>query len=112
DNKTNINKALADSALHRLEVDGLGLDSADRRYLTYIAEHYSGGPVGVETIAAALSEQRAAIEENIEPFLLQCGFLQRTPRRRLLTATCFMHLGLKSPIQVATLPLLDVGADE
>ncbi len=112
DGKKSIDKKLADSALKRLEVDELGLDSADRRYLHYIAEHYSGGPVGVETIAAALSEQRDAIEETIEPFLLQVGFIQRTPRGRLLTATCFRHLGLKPPAQVATLPLLDTQDDD
>lgn len=107
ENSKAIDKKLADKALLRLEVDGLGLDSADRRYLHYIAEHYQGGPVGVETIAAALSEQRDAIEETIEPFLLQIGFLQRTPRGRMLTQTCFNHLGLKPPAQVATLPLVD-----
>jgi Holliday junction DNA helicase RuvB len=112
DDSTTINKKLADKALRRLEVDGLGLDSADRRYLTYIAEHYQGGPVGVETIAAALSEQRDAIEETIEPYLLQVGFLQRTPRGRMLTQTCFKHLGLKPPAQIATLPLVDEPADE
>jgi Holliday junction DNA helicase RuvB len=102
-----IDKPLADSSLRRLEVDSLGLDSADHRYLRYIADHYQGGPVGVETIAAGLSEQRDAIEETIEPYLLQVGFIQRTPRGRMLSASCFKHLGLKPPVQVATLPLLD-----
>jgi holliday junction DNA helicase RuvB len=102
-----IDKALADHSLKRLEVDALGLDSADHRYLRYIADHYQGGPVGVETIAAGLSEQRDAIEETIEPYLLQIGFIQRTPRGRLLTQGCFKHLGIKPPVQVATLPLLD-----
>ena len=88
---------LADSALKRLEVDALGLDSADHRYLKYIAEYYQGGPVGVETIAAGLSEQRDAIEETIEPYLLQIGFIQRTPRGRMLTPGCFAHLGMKVP---------------
>jgi Holliday junction DNA helicase RuvB len=78
-------------------VDGVGLDAMDRRYLTTIAVHYGGGPVGVETIAAALSEPRDAIEEIIEPFLIQCGFIQRTPRGRLLTAHAFRHLGLEEP---------------
>ena len=105
--KTAIDKALADSSLKRLEVDGLGLDSADHRYLRYIADHYQGGPVGVETIAAGLSEQRDAIEETIEPYLLQVGFIQRTPRGRMLTQGCFKHLGLKPPAQMAVLPLLD-----
>jgi len=107
DNAKTIDKKLADSALKRLEVDALGLDSADHRYLKYIADHYQGGPVGVETIAAGLSEQRDAIEETIEPFLLQVGFIQRTPRGRMLTQGCFTHLGLKPPAQIASLPLLD-----
>jgi Holliday junction DNA helicase RuvB len=98
--KDTVDQKLADGALKRLEVDALGLDSADRRYLTYIAEHYSGGPVGVETIAAGLSEQRDAIEETIEPYLLQIGFVQRTPRGRMLTTGCFAHLGLKAPSQL------------
>lgn len=89
-----IDKKLADHALKRLEVDSLGLDSADHRYLRYIADHYDGGPVGVETIAAGLSEQRDAIEETIEPYLLQIGCIQRTPRGRCLTASAFRHLGL------------------
>ena len=92
-----IDRKLADSSLQRLEVDGLGLDSADRRYMRYIADHYNGGPVGVETIAAGLSEQRDAIEETIEPYLLQIGFIQRTPRGRMLTDGAFRHLGLKVP---------------
>lgn len=92
-----ITKPLADHALKRLEVDELGLDSADHRYLRYIADHYDGGPVGVETIAAGLSEQRDAIEETIEPYLLQIGCIQRTPRGRMLTRKCFTHLGLTAP---------------
>ena len=95
--KTGIDRALADASLKRLEVDMLGLDSSDHRYLRFIAEHYAGGPVGVETIAAALSEQRDALEETIEPYLMQCGFVQRTPRGRLLTAKAFAHLGMKPP---------------
>ncbi len=102
-----IDQKLADSSLMKLEVDGLGLDSADHRYLRYIAEHYQGGPVGVETIAAGLSEQRDAIEETIEPYLLQVGFIQRTPRGRCLTPGCFSHLGLKPPVSLASLPLMD-----
>ena len=81
----------------QLEVDAAGLDAMDRRYLTTIAENYGGGPVGVETLAAALSEPRDAIEEIIEPFLIQKGFLQRTPRGRLLTGHAFKHLGLAEP---------------
>ncbi len=88
---------LADMALTRLGVDHLGLDSADRRYLRLLAENYGGGPVGVETIAAALSEARDAIEEVIEPFLLQQGLIQRTPRGRMLAAKAWKHLGLDAP---------------
>ena len=87
----------ADATLLKLEVDKQGLDASDHRYLRFIAEHYQGGPVGVETIAAALSEQRDSIEETIEPYLLQLGFIQRTPRGRVLTATCYRHLGLAQP---------------
>src|SRR5690606_14432584 len=75
-----IDRAMADRALTELEVDAAGLDAMDRRYLSMIAEHYGGGPVGIETIAAALSEPRDAIEDIIEPFLIQRGFVQRTPR--------------------------------
>jgi Holliday junction DNA helicase RuvB len=92
-----IDRTLADRALVELEVDAAGLDAMDRRYLTTIAEHYGGGPVGVETLAAALSEPRDAIEEIIEPFLIQKGFLQRTPRGRLITGHAFRHLGLPEP---------------
>ena len=92
-----IDRAVADKALGALEVDGAGLDAMDRRYLTTIAMNYGGGPVGVETIAAALSEPRDAIEDIIEPFLIQKGFVQRTPRGRLLTGHAFRHLGLAEP---------------
>ena len=81
----------------RLGVDALGLDAADRKYLSFLVEHYNGGPVGVETIAAALSEPRDAIEEVIEPFLIQEGLLQRTPRGRALGSAAWLHLGLKNP---------------
>jgi Holliday junction DNA helicase RuvB len=97
DGVTSIERRAADKALRALEVDGAGLDAMDRRYLTMIAENYGGGPVGVETIAAALSEPRDAIEEIIEPFLIQKGFIQRTPRGRLLTGHAFRHLGLAEP---------------
>ena len=107
-----IDKALADTSLKRLEVDGLGLDSADHRYLRFIAEHYHGGPVGVETVAAGLSEHRDAIEETVEPYLMQCGFVQRTPRGRVITAKAFAHLGLKAPRQTVQLPLEMGGDDE
>ena len=92
-----ITKPLADRALTRLGVDDLGLDGADRRYLGLLAENYGGGPVGVETIAAALSEARDAIEEVIEPFLLQQGLIQRTPRGRMLAHKAWSHLGLAPP---------------
>lgn len=90
---------VADKALTLLDVDGLGLDQMDRRYLTMIAVHFGGGPVGIETMAAALSEPRDAIEDIIEPYLLQQGFLQRTPRGRVLTPHAFRHLGLEAPSQ-------------
>src|SRR5712672_1822807 len=92
-----IDRGIADNALSALEVDAAGLDAMDRRYLTTIAMNYGGGPVGVETMAAALSEPRDAIEDIIEPFLIQCGYLQRTPRGRLLTSHAFRHLGLAEP---------------
>ncbi len=92
-----LDRALADRALTRLGVDDLGLDGADRRYLTLMAEHYGGGPVGVETLSAALSESRDAIEEVIEPYLLQQGLIQRTPRGRMLGAIGWRHLGLEMP---------------
>ncbi|MEB8388992.1 Holliday junction branch migration DNA helicase RuvB [Rhodobacteraceae bacterium KMM 6894] len=92
-----ITRALADSALTRLGVDHLGLDGADRRYLTLIAEAYQGGPVGIETMSAALSESRDALEEVIEPFLLQQGLIQRTPRGRMLAQRAWAHLGLAVP---------------
>jgi Holliday junction DNA helicase RuvB len=92
-----ITKELADRTLTLLEVDSIGLDVMDRRYLDMVAVNFGGGPVGIETIAAALSEPRDAIEDIIEPFLLQQGFLQRTPRGRVLTPNAFRHLGLKEP---------------
>ncbi len=92
-----ITAGLADTALRRLEVDGEGLDSLDLRYLTTVALKFGGGPVGIETIAAALSEPRDAIEDIVEPYLIQKGFVQRTPRGRLLTPHAFHHLGLATP---------------
>ena len=97
DGNTSIDRKAADRALLELEVDAAGLDAMDRRYLTIVAVNYGGGPVGIETIAAALSEPRDAIEEIIEPFLIQKGFIQRTPRGRLLTSHAFRHLGLAEP---------------
>jgi len=92
-----IDRDLADWALTRLGVDHLGLDGADRRYLRLIAEAYQGGPVGIETLSAALSESRDALEEVIEPFLLQQGLIQRTPRGRMLAHAAWRHLGLEAP---------------
>ncbi|MCA3629969.1 MAG: Holliday junction branch migration DNA helicase RuvB [Methylobacterium sp.] len=92
-----VTRAIADKALTMLDVDSIGLDLMDRRYLLTIAEKFSGGPVGIETMAAALSEPRDAIEDIIEPYLLQQGFLQRTPRGRLLTDAAFRHLGMAVP---------------
>lgn len=93
-----IHAAAADQALNRLEVDALGLDAMDRRYLTMIADVYRGGPVGVETLAAGLSEPRDTIEEVIEPFLIQLGLLARTARGRILNPGGWKHLGLNPPI--------------
>ncbi|HVU20882.1 MAG TPA: Holliday junction branch migration DNA helicase RuvB [Rhizomicrobium sp.] len=92
-----VDAKIADAALTRLEVDTRGLDAFDKRYLQMIAESFGGGPVGVETIAAALGEARDAIEEIVEPYLMQQGFVQRTPRGRLLTGQAFAHLGLPAP---------------
>ncbi len=92
-----VTKEIADMALTRLEVDKQGLDLMDRRYLRCIAEKYAGGPVGIDTLAAALSEERDTIEEVIEPYLMQQGLVMRTPRGRMLSALGFKHLGLKAP---------------
>jgi Holliday junction DNA helicase RuvB len=96
-----VDAAAADAALLRLEVDRCGLDGMDRRYLRCIAENYGGGPVGVETMAAALGDERDVIEEVVEPYLIQEGFMQRTSRGRMLTETAFRHLDLPMP---ASLP--------
>ena len=92
-----VTREVADQALLRLEVDGKGLDDLDRRYLNQIARNFGGGPVGIETLAAALSEPRDAIEDIIEPYLIQQGLIQRTPRGRILTASAWTHLGLTAP---------------
>lgn len=96
----------ADAALSRLEVDVRGLDAMDRRYLNLIANSFGGGPVGVETLAAALSEPRDALEDIIEPYLIQQGLLQRTPRGRVMTEAAFRHLGLTLKLTGAQLDLL------
>ena len=92
-----ITATLADGALERLEVDKRGLDGLDRRYLTVVAEKFIGGPVGIETLAAALGEPRDALEDIVEPFLIQLGFVNRTPRGRVLMPAAFEHLGLDVP---------------
>jgi len=107
-----VDARLADSALSQLEVDGRGLDALDHRYLKLIAVNYGGGPVGIETIAAGLSEPRDAIEEIIEPYLLQQGFIARTPRGRVLTGLAFEHLGVMPPAQPAQFPLFNGGDAE
>jgi len=94
---TEVSRAIADVALTRLEVDHMGLDQLDRRYLNMICQHFGGGPVGIETIAAGLSEPRDAIEDIIEPYMIQQGLIQRTPRGRVMTATAWKHLGLTPP---------------
>lgn len=96
-----VTREIADDALSRLEVDAIGLDQLDRRYLAMIAENFGGGPVGIETIAAGLSEPRDAIEDIIEPYLIQQGFIQRTPRGRVLTGNAWKHLGLPAPANLA-----------
>jgi Holliday junction DNA helicase RuvB len=107
-----VDQKAADETLKRLDVDDIGLDAMDRRYLRLIADHYGGGPVGVETLAAALSEQRDTIEDAIEPFLIQQGLLQRSPRGRMLTITGYRHLGLSAPRNQAQLDLLAAQANE
>ena len=106
--KSPVDKFIADAALTRLEVDNLGLDSQDRRYLNCIAGNYGGGPVGVDTLAAALSEERDTIEDVIEPYLLQQGLIQRTPRGRMLGIKGFKHLGLTPPREAGGMPLSDL----
>ena len=92
-----VTQEIADRALTRLGVDQLGLDKADSRYLRLIAESYGGGPVGVETMSAALSESRDSLEDVIEPYLLQKGLIQRTPRGRMLAQAAWAHLGMDPP---------------
>ena len=101
-----IDAPAADAALRRLEIDERGLDAMDRRYLGLIAHDYGGGPVGAETLAAALSEQRDVIEEVIEPYLMQQGLLQRTPRGRVLSTSAYRYLGLTPPRGAGQLDLM------
>lgn len=110
-----ISRDIADKALGQLEVDRLGLDQLDHRYLNCIIKNYEGGPVGIETIAAALSEPRDALEEIVEPYLLQQGLIARTPRGRITTAKAYSHLGVTEPLAhkaLGDMPLFDDGDDE
>jgi holliday junction DNA helicase RuvB len=108
-----VDRAAADAALNRLEVDALGLDAMDRRYLRCIAETYNGGPVGIETLSAALAEQRDTLEDVIEPFLIQCGLVLRTPRGRVLGERGWRHLGLEPGAdRLQQLDLLARGAED
>ncbi|TAJ68541.1 MAG: Holliday junction branch migration DNA helicase RuvB [Phenylobacterium sp.] len=97
-----IDRKAAASALARLDVDEHGLDALDRRYLRALIENYAGGPAGVETLAYAIAEARDAVEDVIEPFLLQQGFIQRTPRGRMACAKAYSHLGLAAPKSIPT----------
>ena len=102
-----VDRGAADRALNRLEVDALGLDAMDRRYLMMIADIYRGGPVGVETLAAGLSEPRDTVEEVVEPYLIQTGLVARTARGRMLNPAAWKHLGVTPPAAMSQLPLLD-----
>ncbi|MFV2091673.1 MAG: Holliday junction branch migration DNA helicase RuvB [Hyphomicrobiales bacterium] len=106
-----VSTEIADRALSQLEVDARGLDALDRRYLTCVAEHYGGGPVGIETIAASLGEARDGLEDVVEPFLIQLGLVNRTPRGRTLTPHAFAHLGLAMPETGPTPGLFNRGDD-
>ncbi len=98
DQAKTIDRKVADGALARLEVDAIGLDAQDRRYLVALADTFEGGPVGLDTLAAALAEARDALEEVVEPFLIQQGFLSRTPRGRVALARAYDHLGMPRPV--------------
>jgi Holliday junction DNA helicase RuvB len=89
-----VTQEIADSSLKRLEIDAMGLDASDYRYLTFIAKNYRGGPVGIDTIASAISEEKDSVEDTIEPFLIQKGFVEKTPRGRVLTDAAIKHLNL------------------
>ena len=109
DGAATIDKKAAAKALARLEVDPVGLDHSDRRYLKALIDNYGGGPVGLETLAAAIAEARDAVEDMIEPYLLQQGFIQRTQRGRVACARAYLHLGLTPPAQPPTAPDLFEG---
>jgi Holliday junction DNA helicase RuvB len=96
-----INERIADAALNMLEVDPLGFDTLDRKFLTTIIERFDGGPVGIDSIAAAIGEERGTLEDVIEPFLIQQGFVVRTARGRLVTRASYLHFGLKAPERIA-----------
>ena len=110
DGVTRIDAAAADKALKRLGVDDIGLDKQDMRYLSALCEMFAGGPVGADTLAAALSEARDALEDVIQPYLIQQGFLQRTPRGRVATARAFAHLGLNAPVTPVSPNMFDEDA--
>lgn len=111
-NKKIIDSEISDTALKRLDVDDYGLDMFDRRYLGCIVKNYNGGPVGIDTLAAALSEERDTIEEVVEPFLLKLGFLQRTPRGRIISPSGYKYLGINAPSkQVKQYELLEALED-
>ena len=109
DDAGQINAAVADKALRKLDVDAAGLDAMDRRYLGCIAQNYGGGPVGVETLAAALAEERDTIEDVFEPFLIQKGLIQRTPRGRVVSDAGYRHMGLPAPKRDPAQFQLDIG---
>ena len=104
--------ATADAALTRLEVDKIGLDAMDHKYLKIIAEMYAGGPVGIETLAAAMSEPRDALEDIVEPFLMQKGLVMRTSRGRVLAGAGFKHIGMAAPKGLETGQMDLIGDDE
>jgi Holliday junction DNA helicase RuvB len=105
-----ITDQLATSALEMLSIDELGLDDIDRRILHIIVEKFGGGPVGIETLAAAISEETDTIMDVYEPYLIQLGFLQRTPRGRIATEGAYTHLGLEPPTTFSRQQLLFGGA--
>ena len=107
-----VNAEAADTALKRLEVDAKGLDAMDRRFLICIADNYGGGPVGAETLSAALSEERDTIEEVVEPYLIQQGLLMRTPRGRVLAEGAYRHLGMSVPRNIRQLELMTQNGEE
>ncbi len=104
-----VTRAVADAALAMLDVDLAGLDLMDRRLLAAVIEKFAGGPVGVESLAAAIGEERDTIEDVLEPYLIQQGYLQRTPRGRMATAAAFRHFGLGAPARPGTPDLWNDG---